>query len=235
MTQKYPVVRLDEHYYILDLQTRPHKDDWYWASGLPVNEHSTFANSVHYADDENDSGLIQGTKEEPTAFHGFKAYHIPYKIIATTNPSPGLPLMKLEEHISEADVLWELDQALLECSRGIIFDKNVFYPGAPFTPEQKAELKLEWLKQLGVWPIKSNKGGWTDEDMRKCWNEAQKRNGAFGWTVDIFIKSLKPIPKQVEVEMETYKNLGEEKLKPLHLRPKLKDGYVTIKNIIYEK
>jgi len=70
------------------------------------------------------------------------------------------------DYKSDADVLLELDQALLECSKGIIFDKNVFYPGTEFTPEQKAELKLEWLKALGVWPLKTIEQ--RDKELEDC-------------------------------------------------------------------
>lgn len=63
--------------------------------------------------------------------------------------------MTHENTMNELEVYMELEEALLEISKSIILDPNVFYAGNPFTNEQRSELRLQRLKDLGLWPVKS--------------------------------------------------------------------------------
>lgn len=61
------------------------------------------------------------------------------------------------EDKTELEIYMEFEEASLECCKGIMRDENVFYAGNPFTDEQRSELRLQWLKDLGLWPIKKTK------------------------------------------------------------------------------
>lgn len=52
---------------------------------------------------------------------------------------------------TELELYMELEEVSLEISKSIILDNNVFYAGNTFTYEQRSELRLQRLKDLGIW------------------------------------------------------------------------------------
>lgn len=94
---------------------------------------------------------------------------IGWPVVATTGKRIGdIPLVELSDEIEEElQEYMRFEDAALEVSKSIIFDPNVFCAGNPFTFEQRSELRLQRLKDLGIWPLKANKGKYSQEDMLK--------------------------------------------------------------------
>jgi hypothetical protein len=143
------------------------------------------------------------------------------ELVASTDESLGLPLLPAIEE-DEMDKFVAFEEALSECNKGIIFDKNVFYEGNKFSLQQKAELKLEWLKEMGLYPITLGQSSkhYSEEDIRKVVIlSAISTSDNLIDRADEIIQLLNPKPISVEVEIEEVINSFDYELKPISSKP----------------
>lgn len=194
---KYDIIHLNGFMYAVDKKKDPNNDE------------------IGMFEDENECWLQEWwnhVKWSPNT----------YKIVATNDPSLGLPLLPAVEE-DELSLYIEFEEAALEVSKSILQDSNVFYPQSPFTPEQKSELRLQRLKDIGIWQkvtgYKAAKAKqFTEEFLEKIrdlvdelpvdWtgtgDPKQGIKDELDWRKrwNSHIESLKPKPVAVELEME---------------------------------
>lgn len=219
MQKKFEIIPIEDYGVVVDKQRAPKHLEWTFNrhaigsnKSSPIEKCSKNA-EINWA---NNMSYNDGKTFLRDNFHS---------VIATINKRiDDIPLIEIEKN--EVDKFVAFEDACLECCRGIIFDENTFYPGTTDTREQRAELKIEWLKQMGMWPISFGykaAGGYNEEDIKKAIEFGKelyldiKGNIQSGKERKLhpnsFIKSLQPkLPKSVVLEMEGYIHVPSRQL-----------------------
>ena len=199
-----------------------------------------------YVDKEPLIGDLAYHKFQPHLFHiteaNIKIAHDCKKVIAQSpNLSiEGIPYVEVEEDVESA--------VNNHFKNYWVKEDGAELKGGEISPEMMTSYLCEVSAFIAGYKAASAKGRYTDEDIRKAWNESQKsirfnayRDGSEFNSVDDFIQSLQPKIKSIDIEMEDRSDYeGEElwEIMPnLHPITYQKDGktFLKVKKINYDK
>lgn len=172
------VIPIGEHLYVVD-EGEIQEGDWV----IMNDEHpqGRLRKIYYFYEDQ----LMLDSKDDPNRGYGFLYRNECKRIITSTNPDLGLPLLPLPD---EQKSLHQLTKEYCEANK---VDRGGSY--------NYALQDIHKAFQMGYTAAKG-KGRYSEEDMRKAYYRMETRYK--GEPFEVFIKSLKPVPIGVELEWE---------------------------------